>query len=350
MDWSNERYVRLYTRDTTTWRLLSWEGQALLPMLLRLVDRAGVLDLGGVSAVDAVSAALPKWPVEVVGAALDSLLQRGVIEVAGDFLSMPNFLEAQEVTQSDAQRKRDSRDRRRALARHGVTNCPETGPPVTKRDRSSQEVTRSHEQSHAVTLNQALPNQTELSQAELNQAEDKARARVVEPGTPVQSSSSSFRADEISADPERYDRARESGPRPTLTAWDRHREAVDELCSRTRLSYPDNRRSMLPDRLSVGSGRHGSETLANFERAVSEHGIERVLEILEVTLRACAVGFEGLTPGKVACMFRGAGWGAAVNLWERKMHGAAKPRGQPKRSKAGRTLHSHGYENGDVDY
>ena len=45
MDFPNERYVRLYTRETTTWRLLGWEGQALLPQVLRLVDRSGVLDL-----------------------------------------------------------------------------------------------------------------------------------------------------------------------------------------------------------------------------------------------------------------------------------------------------------------
>ena len=46
MDWSNERYVRVYTRDTTTWKILSWEARALLQFLIRKVDRSGVVDTG----------------------------------------------------------------------------------------------------------------------------------------------------------------------------------------------------------------------------------------------------------------------------------------------------------------
>src|SRR4051794_1870175 len=44
--WEDERYVRFYVRDTTDWLMLSWKAQGLFGLILRKVDRAGVLDLG----------------------------------------------------------------------------------------------------------------------------------------------------------------------------------------------------------------------------------------------------------------------------------------------------------------
>lgn len=46
MRWEDERYVRVYTRDTVDWQGLSFDAQALFLLLLRKVDRAGLLDLG----------------------------------------------------------------------------------------------------------------------------------------------------------------------------------------------------------------------------------------------------------------------------------------------------------------
>lgn len=129
MDWSNERYVRFYTRDTTTWRLLAWQGQALLPQLLKMVDRAGVLDLGGVGAADAVAAGLPRWPREVVDVGVESLEIRGVIEIRPTAIVLPNFIEAQEAAQSEAQKKRNQREKRRAMSRFG-NDSPFSGPEV----------------------------------------------------------------------------------------------------------------------------------------------------------------------------------------------------------------------------
>lgn len=147
MDWTNERYVRLYTRDTTTWRLLSWEAQAVLPQLLRIVDRAGVLDTAGATAVEAVAAALQRWPIYVVEEAMESLRTRGVIEILADAVVVPKFLEAQEATSSQAQRQRDSREKRRAEARAGVTPGHDATRPVTERDEGSRTVTAGHAES-----------------------------------------------------------------------------------------------------------------------------------------------------------------------------------------------------------
>jgi hypothetical protein len=131
VDWANERYVRLYTRDTTTWRLLSFEAQALMPQLLRKVDRSGVLDLGGVPPHEAIAAHLHKWPLEFIGAGLRDLEKHGIVVVQDDSLVMPNFTAAQEVRQSDAQRQRDSRERRRAQAIVPVPNYGKRVGPDT---------------------------------------------------------------------------------------------------------------------------------------------------------------------------------------------------------------------------
>lgn len=43
MNWSDERYVKLYERDTLTW---PWQAKCVFALLLRKVDRSGVLDTG----------------------------------------------------------------------------------------------------------------------------------------------------------------------------------------------------------------------------------------------------------------------------------------------------------------
>lgn len=155
MDWENERYVRLFTRDTLTWRLLGWQGQAVLALLSRKLDRAGVLDTDGEPPA-LVVAAVTGIPEEISRIGLAALVDRGVVEVGDRVLVMPNFIEAQEANASDAQRQRESRARRRDRARRTVTKRDETvtecdaltdvtkrdgrvadcGQPVTKRDRT----------------------------------------------------------------------------------------------------------------------------------------------------------------------------------------------------------------------
>jgi hypothetical protein len=79
VNFEDERYVRLYTRDTVTWKLLKWQGKCLLPLLLRKVDRAGCADLDG-AGIEGV-AALAEIPLEVVEPGFQQLLERGVVEV-----------------------------------------------------------------------------------------------------------------------------------------------------------------------------------------------------------------------------------------------------------------------------
>lgn len=128
MDWSNEPYVRLYTRDTVSWRRLRWQGQCVLIQLLRKLDRAGVMD--GVEELVLDVSIMTGLPEDIVSVGMESLLREGVLEHNGVTLFMPNFLDAQETPKSDKQRQRESRERRRINAFknytpdqcHGIVN------------------------------------------------------------------------------------------------------------------------------------------------------------------------------------------------------------------------------------
>lgn len=171
MRWEDERYVRLYTRDTPDWVAMGWQARAVFHEILRKVDRAGVLPWE--KSRERGLAALLRMPIEVVKEGLPELYADGCVVDSGDTLLIPNFLEAQECTKSDAARKREQRERDRDLA---------NASDVTKRDiesrdvtLESQNVTESHEKSQAVTSghevslltvpNLTVPNQDKQTSA-----------------------------------------------------------------------------------------------------------------------------------------------------------------------------------------
>lgn len=118
MRWEDERYVRIYTRDTPEWISLGWEAQSLFILLLRKLDRAGVLELGKSGARGL--AALLRMPQDVTERALAALIEDGCVEQRGSNLVVPNFIEAQESTMSPSVRQKESRERRRDLIRSGL--------------------------------------------------------------------------------------------------------------------------------------------------------------------------------------------------------------------------------------
>lgn len=150
MRWEDERYVRLYTRDTATWKLLPWQGRALLPLLLRKADRLGLVDVEG-DRVEGV-AALVDLPPEVVEVGLVGLLARGVVVEASAGLAFPRYLDAQEARASDRLRAQDYRDRKNVTRRDGESRI------VTTRHDSSPSVTPRHPPSPAVTPSLAEPS------------------------------------------------------------------------------------------------------------------------------------------------------------------------------------------------
>jgi hypothetical protein len=148
MDWSNEPYVRVYTRETDDELALSWEAMAVWNQLMKRFDRSGFVETRrGARGL----AAITRIPLEVVERVLPEILEDGrLVAVDGGFVA-PNFIAAQEATKSDRQRQKDSRDRRRAQALD-VTNRDES---ITIRDAN---VTPGHAESQPVTLTSALPS------------------------------------------------------------------------------------------------------------------------------------------------------------------------------------------------
>lgn len=147
MDWTEERYVRLYTRDTGDMLAIGWQGRAVLAEYMRKADRAGILD----ETDPAILAEMFRMPIDVCCEGLDKLTRRGVVEAVKGAFVIPNFIEAQEAVQSDKQRQRESRARRRDLAR---------GQTVTERDTPSRLVTTGHAESRAVTDGHSVPYRT----------------------------------------------------------------------------------------------------------------------------------------------------------------------------------------------
>jgi len=181
MRWPDERYVRVYTRDTGEWLALGWEAQALFLFALRKSDRAGIVHTGKAGARGL--AGMTGVPLDVVSRALPLLLDDGCMRETDGGYIIPNFIAAQEVPISDAQRKRDQRerDRDKALASGGpsqkvVADFMATAsrmmvtPDVTQGGHamaspvlSRPEVTTGH--AGEVTPNRAVPSRSEPSSA-----------------------------------------------------------------------------------------------------------------------------------------------------------------------------------------
>lgn len=114
MRWEDEQFVKVYTRDTGDWLALGWEAQALFLLLLRKVDRAGLLHVGrsrrrGV-------AGMTGMPLDVVERTLPVLLEDGCLKECEAGYLVPNFIAAQEARQSDRARKAAQRQKDRDIA------------------------------------------------------------------------------------------------------------------------------------------------------------------------------------------------------------------------------------------
>jgi hypothetical protein len=178
MRWADERYVRVYTRDTGEWLALGWEAQALCLFALRKADRAGIIQTGKARARGL--AGMTGMPLDVVERVLPLLLDDGCLREAPNAYIIPNFIAAQETPTSDAQRKRDQRERDRdkavadgasgsragldvegTMSRRSVTTDGHAGASrhgVTQDGHAteSQEVTAGH--AGTVTPNCTVPN------------------------------------------------------------------------------------------------------------------------------------------------------------------------------------------------
>jgi hypothetical protein len=157
MDWTNERYVRLYTRDTETVLLQPWQARHIFREMCRKCDRAGVIECRTGPRGLAVILQMAS-DVETVATYLPHLLEDGSVVQIQDGYFLPNFMDANEAPQSDKQRAKESRHNRRDRAKaHNI---------VTKRDDESQNVTQpSHDvtRGHTASLQPSQPSPSDPS-------------------------------------------------------------------------------------------------------------------------------------------------------------------------------------------
>ena len=128
MNFQDERWVRLFTRNTPSWVSMKWESRAVLPLLMRELDRSGCIDLGA-DGMDGL-ALLVMLPVTVVRDGVTDLVRRQTVVANGTKLVMPNFLEAQEIPKSDKDRAKAYREKKRSEA---LDNKVEEPKPETSR-------------------------------------------------------------------------------------------------------------------------------------------------------------------------------------------------------------------------
>src|ERR1044071_3691154 len=130
MDFSDEPYVRKYTRKTLTWKLLGWEGRAVLDAMLGEFDAAGLFAIRGDAAV--CISAVTDIPIEVVRTGLARLVETETWVVGARGITWPSYEEAQNGRRSDRLRRRESRRARSAQAVTDVTSRHgESRPSVT---------------------------------------------------------------------------------------------------------------------------------------------------------------------------------------------------------------------------
>lgn len=186
MLWEDENYVKLYTRDTPTWKALRWEAKATLALLLRKLDKAGLLECGRLGR--AAVGLMVDVPEHVVMAGLEDLERHEVIAWHGNTLEMPNYEEAQEARKSDVLRKREQRqkakDRARASASKNAETIPQTetsdtepAQPIENRD---DDVTRGHTASQDVTRRHS-PDTPDTPDTPDNKASAGKKARLRSP-------------------------------------------------------------------------------------------------------------------------------------------------------------------------
>lgn len=138
MNWPDEKYVKVYTRDTLTWKSWCWQARTVFSLLVRKLDGAGLIETGRMDPVDALALQLD-LPREVVAAGLPPIIDCGTAEMVPGGLLVPKWIEAQESTKTEAQKKRDQRSRVRDQRRIAqvseirqapVPECPALSPAV----------------------------------------------------------------------------------------------------------------------------------------------------------------------------------------------------------------------------
>lgn len=128
--WAEEPYVKLFTRDTVAWVSLPWQARAVLPELMRKLDRRGTVEIGdeGIEGL----AALLRMPPDVVEPGIAELLRRRTLTLQGTRMCMPKFVEAQEARRAATPAERQQQRRERLKVAESFAKPSQKSRDVTR--------------------------------------------------------------------------------------------------------------------------------------------------------------------------------------------------------------------------
>ena len=170
MRFEDEHYVKLYTRDTPTWKAMCWQAKAVLSLLLRKLDVVGAMECAELGRVQTVSVMIDV-PAEVVEPGLADLARLKVVAWRrGDVLLAPKFIEAQEARKTDKLRKQEEREKARALlAAQEAGIIQGVSEPVQPRPLASESVTHGHSPTSSPTPSPTPSPEKKISSADADQ-------------------------------------------------------------------------------------------------------------------------------------------------------------------------------------
>lgn len=120
MNFEDERWIKLYTRDAPEFLAMTWQARGLFTLIMRKLDRAGFLACGRLGKRGVAVAIGAPW-VEVQEF-LEELLDDGCVafDPSTGMLSVPNFTLAQDSRSSGKARQKASRELAIATVTHGL--------------------------------------------------------------------------------------------------------------------------------------------------------------------------------------------------------------------------------------
>ena len=152
LEWDQERWVKVYVRDSGDFAMLSWDAKALLLMLWRKADPLGVVR----SAARCLPAFLGhRENATQIAQGLADLEAIGAVEVRPDSLRLLEFVDAQSAVLSDRVRQAAHRERK------AVSGNTIESQNVTESHAMSRDVTHGHAASRDVTTRQDQTRQEE---------------------------------------------------------------------------------------------------------------------------------------------------------------------------------------------
>lgn len=146
LNWSDERYVRAYCTDHADFLSLSFGAKGLYLLLRRKADRAGILPLGRAGLRSLAGLIGHASDADVIVPLIDELIELGWLEVSGQVVLIPEFIEAETAQASPAARKRAERERRRDLCKlSGDATVTESHASKSRQQVTVSPITNGHD-------------------------------------------------------------------------------------------------------------------------------------------------------------------------------------------------------------